>query len=151
MASSLYYIKMPLSGAAWIVSVGVWMVSGRSLRVSGNVLVPNLLANKLYRVKTLRYCLLFRCPVLHRKAIAWGCLDCVWGCLDGVWVSGDVLIPNLLVKIYKTFASSDIACSSSALLCIKTPMSGRCLDGVCGCLDHTWRCLADVCRSLDVI
>ena len=39
-------------------------------------------------------------------------------------MSGDVLIPNLLVKIYKTFASSDIACSSSALLCIKTPISG---------------------------
>ena len=49
-------------------------------------------------------------------------------------MSGDVLIPNLLVKMCKTFASSDIACSSSALLGIKTPMSGRCLDGVCGCL-----------------
>ena len=66
-------------------------------------------------------------------------------------MSGDVLIPNLLVRIYKTFASPDIACSSSARLYIKMPMSGRCLDGVGGCLDHTWRCLADVCGSLDVI
>ena len=30
-------------------------------------------------------------------------------------VSGDVLIPNLLVKMYKSLASSDIAFSSSTL------------------------------------
>ena len=149
MASSLYYIKTPLSGAACVFGCldDVWK---ESENVWGCISTKSV-CKQIISGKTLRYCLLFRCPVLHRKAIAWGCLDCVWGCLDGVWVSGDVLIPNLLVKIYKTFASSDIACSSSALLCIKTPMSGRCLDGVCGCLDHTWRCLADVCRSLDVI
>ena len=52
----------------------------------------------------------------------------------GLSVSGDVLIPNMLVKMYKSHASSDIAFSSSALYYVKRPMSGGCLDGVCGCL-----------------
>ena len=40
----------------------------------------------------LRYCLLFRCPVLHKNAYAWGCLDCVCG-VSGwcLWVSGSYL------------------------------------------------------------
>ena len=37
----------------------------------------------------LRYCLLFRCPVLHKNAYAWGCLDCVLGCLDVVWMGSE--------------------------------------------------------------
>ena len=32
----------------WGCLDGVWMVSGSGLRVSGDVLIPNLLANKLY-------------------------------------------------------------------------------------------------------
>ena len=52
-------------------------------------------------------------------------------------MSGEELIPNLLVKMYKSLASSDIGVSSSALLYLKTPMSGGCLDGVSGCLAHS--------------
>ena len=72
MASSLYW-----GGGVWIVSLVVSMVSGCGLRVSGDVLIPNLLANKLYQVIILRYCILFRCLVLHKNAYPWGCLDCV--------------------------------------------------------------------------
>ena len=50
----------------------------------------------------------------------------------GLSVSGDVLIPNLLVKMYQIHASSDIAFSSGALYYVKTVLSGECLDGVCG-------------------
>ena len=64
----------------------------------------------------LRYCLLFRCPVLHYKRL---CLGVAELCLRvsgwGLSVSGDVLIPNLLENMYKSHASSDIAFSSSAL------------------------------------
>ena len=44
----MYNIKTPLSGGVGIVSLGVWMVSEWGLRVSGDVLIPSLLANKLY-------------------------------------------------------------------------------------------------------
>ena len=55
-------------------------------------MIPNLLANKLYQVKILRYCLLFWCSVLHKIAYALGCLDCVCG-VSGwcLWVSGSYL------------------------------------------------------------
>ena len=46
----------------------------------------------------------------------------------GLVVSVDVLIPNLLVKMHKSHASSDIAFSSSALYCIKMPMAELCLE-----------------------
>ena len=48
-------------------------------------------------------------------------------------VSGDVLIPNILAKIFIAHDSSCIAFFSSALLIPKSLMSGGCLDGVCGC------------------
>ena len=68
-------------------------------------------------------------------------------------MSGDVLIPNLLVKIYKTFASSDIACSSSALLCIKTPMPGGVWivsEGVWIESECVWGCIntKSVCKNV---
>ena len=74
------------------MSLGVSMLPGWGLRVSGDVLIPNLLTKKLYSVMALRYCLLFLCPVLHKNAYAWGCLDCVCG-VSGwcLWVSGSYL------------------------------------------------------------
>ena len=42
-------------------------------------------------------------------------------------VSGDVFIPNLLVKMYESHASSEIAFSSSALKYVKMSLSGGCL------------------------
>ena len=68
------------------MSVGVWMVSGRVLRVSGDVLVPNLLANKLHQVKILIHCLFFRCPVLHKKMPMPGG---VWIVSEGVWTESE--------------------------------------------------------------
>ena len=73
------------------MSVGVRMVSGWGLRVSGDLLIPNLFANKLYKVMILRYCLFFQCPVLHKNAYAWGCLDGVCGCLTVSRGSIDVI------------------------------------------------------------
>ena len=48
MPSSMYFIKTPVSGGVLIVSGGVWIVPGCGLRVSEDVLIPNLLATKLY-------------------------------------------------------------------------------------------------------
>ena len=53
------------------------------------------------------------------------------GCLR---VSGDVCIPNKLAQIFIVHVSSDVTYSSSACSYVKTPMSGGCPDGVCGCL-----------------
>ena len=29
------------------------------------------------------------CPILHKYAFFWGCLDGVWGCQDGVWMGSE--------------------------------------------------------------
>ena len=64
----------------------------------------------------LRYCLFFQCPVLHKNVYVLGVSELCLGVSGwGLVVSVDVLIPNLLVKMYKSHASSDIAFSSSAL------------------------------------
>ena len=120
MPSSMYFIKTPMSGGVLIVSGAVWMVSGWCLG------------------------LVWECLVMYWYQICWqqnnirswysdiafysGALYCIKRLMSGVgvsglclgmsgWglrVSGDVLIPNLLVKIYIGHDSSDIAFSSSA-------------------------------------
>ena len=56
------------------------------------------------------------------------------GCLGCLRVAGDVFIPNKLAQSFIVRVSSDVTYSSSACSYVKTPMSGGCLDGVCGCL-----------------
>ena len=41
-SSTLYRIKMSVSGGVWMVSEDVWMMSGWCLRVSGEASIPNL-------------------------------------------------------------------------------------------------------------
>ena len=56
---------------------------------------------------------------MHKNGVSGWCLGVSGLCLRvsgwGLSVSGDVLIPNLLVKMYQIHASSDIAFSSGAL------------------------------------
>ena len=61
-------------------------------------------------------CIAYKCLCLGVSGLClrvsgWGLSVSGWG----LRVSGDVLIPNMLVKLYKMHASSDIAFSSSAL------------------------------------
>ena len=96
----------------------------------------------------LRSCLFFQCHVLYKNTYVWG----VWMVSESVWmmsrlclrVSEDASMPNLLAKIYIRPWYSDLACSSSVMYCIKTPMrgvSGWCLRVSGWCLDCVWGCI----------
>ena len=48
-SGALYCIKRRTSWCVWMVSAGVWMVSGWFLRLSENVSIPNILATNYIR------------------------------------------------------------------------------------------------------
>ena len=74
-------------------SVGKQIILGHDTQILSFIHVP---------------CIAYKCPYLG-----------VWIVSEGVWIksewSGGVIIPNMLVKMYKSHASSNIAFSSSAL------------------------------------
>ena len=121
-----------------MVSESVWMMCRLCLRVSEDASISNLLA-KIY-IRPWYSDLAFSYSVMYciKDTYVWG----VWMVSESVWmmsrlclrVSEDASMPNLLAKIYIRPWFSDLACSSSVMYCIKTPMSGGCLGGVCGCL-----------------
>ena len=79
----------------------------------------------------------FPVPCIAKKHLCLGVSGlCLGGSGWGLRVSGYELMQNILAQIYIGHVCSYTAFYSSARLYVKTLMSGWCLDGVCGCLDH---------------
>ena len=102
-----------------------------SININSFNLIPNLVAKNYDRpwYSYIAFITLY-CIKMH---ISWG----VWIMSGGVCMGSEFVwgcINTMLVKMYIGYDSSDIAFSSSARWYVKTPMSGGCLDGVCGCL-----------------
>ena len=146
--SVMYCIKDTYVWGVWMVSESVWMMSRLCLRVSEDASMPNLLA-KIY-IRPWYSDLAFSSSVMYcvKNTYVWG----VWMVSESVWmmsrlclrVSEDASMPNLLAKIYIRPWYSDLACSSSVMYCIKTPMrgvSGWCLRVSGWCLDCVWGCI----------
>jgi len=136
----LCFIKhLWLGVSEWCLD-GVWMVSGMwneeilgrtNTKSIGKFSISSQYSNIALSPSTI-YCI--------KTPMSGG----VWMVSESVWmmsrlclrVSEDASIPNLLAKIYIRPWYSNLAFSSSVMYCKRTPMSGGCLGGVCGCLDH---------------
>ena len=120
--------KAPITGGVWVVSGGVCLVSGMCLRteqVSGCSNTKSI--GKIWIRPYSDFALSSSTLYCIKTSISGG----VWMMSEGVWmmsrwclrVSGEASIPNLLANKYNRPWYSDIAFSSSALYCIKMPMS----------------------------